>query len=93
MLPARVRARREFGQQSRLADARLADQQERGRTAQFEIGQDLVERAHLVGAPNEALGVNGHGPPPAQDRSGSRRDKDQGAALMSGRPDSDKLGS
>ncbi len=66
-LPSRVRASGELGQQTRLSDARLADQNDCGRAALIELGQDLIERAHLLGAPNKALGMQGHVLPPAQE--------------------------
>jgi hypothetical protein len=52
-----IRASAELGQQTRLSDARLADQQDCGRAALIELGEELVERAHLLDAPDELVGM------------------------------------
>ena len=59
-VPGRVGAGRDLGQETRLADARLADEQRRRRAALIEIGQDAVERTELLGAPDEMVGLGGH---------------------------------
>ena len=45
---------------------------------EFELRRGPVERPELVGAPDEVLGVKGHVPPSAQDRSGSRHRRRSG---------------
>ena len=50
----------ELGQQAGLADSRLADEQDRGRAALVELGQRPIERAQLLGAPDEVVGLQGH---------------------------------
>ena len=55
-----VRAGGDLGQQTRLADARLADEQRRRRAALVDLGQDTIERAELLGAPDEMVGPGGH---------------------------------
>ena len=58
-MPIRLRAAPELVEKPRLADAGLADNLDRQRTASVERGEEVVERAELLGAPNEVLG-NGH---------------------------------
>jgi hypothetical protein len=50
----------ELSQQTGLTDARLADEQDCGRAAVIELGQDSIERAQLLGAPDEVVGMQGH---------------------------------
>jgi hypothetical protein len=53
-------ASRELSQETRLSDARLADEQDCGRAALIDFGQDSIERAQLLGAPDEVVGMEGH---------------------------------
>ena len=55
-MPARVGASRELGEESRLPDAGLSHQSDGGTLARIECGEELVERAELLGAPDEVLG-------------------------------------
>jgi hypothetical protein len=50
----------ELGQETRLADARLADEQDCVRAALIEFGQDSIEQAQFLGAPDEVVGMEGH---------------------------------
>jgi hypothetical protein len=50
----------ELSQETRLSNARLADKQDCGRAALIELGQDSIERAQLLGAPDEVVGMQGH---------------------------------
>ena len=59
-MPTRIRASRELGEESRLPDAGLSDQGDGGTLARIECGEELVERAELLGAPDEVLGKKGH---------------------------------
>ena len=59
-LPPRIRAGGELGQQTRLADARLTDQQHRRRAVLIELVQQSIERTHLLGAADEVLGMHRH---------------------------------
>ena len=58
-MPIRLRATAEFVEKPGLADAGLADNFDRQRTASVERDEEVVEHAELLGAPNEVLG-NGH---------------------------------
>jgi hypothetical protein len=51
----RIRASGELGEEARLSDARLADEQDRGRPSPIELGQDSIQRAQLLGAPDEMV--------------------------------------
>jgi hypothetical protein len=55
-----IGANRQLGQEARLADARLADEQDRGRATLIELGQDSIQRAQLLRAPDEVVGSQGH---------------------------------
>ena len=55
-VPARIGASRELGEESRLPDAGLSHQSDGGTLARIECGEELVERAELLGAPDEVLG-------------------------------------
>ena len=59
-MPARVGLGGELGEQARLADAGLADQHDRRRSAPVEFIEKTVERAEFVGAPDELLGSLSH---------------------------------
>jgi hypothetical protein len=57
-----VGARGELGEEPRLADSRLAGQEERGRAAGLQVRDRFVHRAQLGGAPDEVVGELDHGP-------------------------------
>ena len=59
-MAAGIRASIELCEQARLADARLAHESDRRSLAGVELGEELVERAELLGAPDEVLGKNRH---------------------------------
>jgi hypothetical protein len=71
-VPARVGASRELGEESRLADAGLPNESDGGTLARIECGEELVERAELLGAPDEVLGKKGHLLPEARIDQGIR---------------------
>ena len=56
----RFGARGELCEQAGLADPRLADQLDRGGTARVELVEGVVERAELLGAPDELVSQQAH---------------------------------
>jgi hypothetical protein len=77
-VPSGIRAGGELCQQTRLPDARLADEQGRSRASLLELGEESIERTQLLGAPDEVVGLQGHVFPLVQDKSGSPDDKNKG---------------
>ena len=59
-VPLCVRARAELGEEAGLADSRLADDQDGDRAALVELRQRPIERAQLLGAPDEVGGLQRH---------------------------------
>ena len=57
---ARIGASRELCEESRLPDPGLSHEGDGGTLARIEPGEELVERAELLGAPDEVLGKKGH---------------------------------
>jgi hypothetical protein len=55
-----IRASGELGQEPRLSDARLTDEQHCVRAALIEFRQDSIDRTQLLGAPDEVVGRQGH---------------------------------
>ena len=55
-------ARGKLSEQAGLADPRLADQLDRGGTARVQLVQGVVERAELLGAPDELVSQQAHFP-------------------------------
>ena len=58
-MPACVGLGGELGEQAGLADPGLAHEHDRRPSALVELGEEVAERAELVGAPDEVLG-DGH---------------------------------
>ncbi len=52
-----VGAGAELGQQPRLADARLTDEQNRDRAPPIELGQGSIQRAELLRTPDQVVGL------------------------------------
>ena len=61
-MPLGVRPSAELGQEPRLADARLADEQNGDRAPPIELGQRSIQRAELLRTPDEVAGLRAHLP-------------------------------
>jgi hypothetical protein len=57
---SRICASGELREETRLSDPRLANEQDCGRAALIDFGQDSIERAQLPGASDEMVGMEGH---------------------------------
>ncbi len=57
-----VRPCAELGEEPRLADARLADEQNSDRALPIELGQDSIQRAELLRTADEVAGLRAHFP-------------------------------
>ena len=62
-MAAGIRSGIELCEEARLADAGLSHESNRRSLARIELGEELVERTELLGAPDEVLGKNRHVPP------------------------------
>ena len=62
-MPFGVGASAELGQEPRLADARLTDEQNRDRAPPIELGQGSSQRAELLRTPDQVVGLRAHLPP------------------------------
>jgi hypothetical protein len=59
-LPALVGARGQLGEQTSLAHARLPEQREHAWTSPPELGERVLQRLQLAGAPDEPFRTQGH---------------------------------
>jgi hypothetical protein len=59
-MAAGIRASIELCEEARLADAGLSHESHRRSLARIELGEELVERTELLGAPDEVLGKKRH---------------------------------
>ena len=58
-MPAIISSSGELGQQARLAYARLANEEDRGRVALIELVENSIERARLLDSPDELVEMQG----------------------------------